>query len=164
MRKLFPFVLFLLSACSDQSLEIDRWYHNTKIECMKEPVTRENVISKEACKDNALTVANQKLNSPIMWAVYARVTAGRNAAIAYAQGKISREQFDYITQMADAKYIELAAKSNQQFSAAQQQQQTAALLYIGQSLSPQPVAYPAYQLPMSCTTSYMHNLAQTNCY
>jgi len=164
MRNLSLIILFLASACSDQSIEIDRWYHNAKIECMREPITPENVIAKEGCKDNALIVANQKLNSPIMWAVDARVAVGKNAAIAYSKGKISREKFDYITQMADAKYAEIATKSNQRLSATQQQQQIAALLYISQSLSPIPISYPAYQPPINCTTSYMRNLSQTSCY
>lgn len=151
-------LLLASSACADRAQHVNDWYQQAKAECLKQPLTRDTAIQEETCVSDALLAANKALESQTIGAASQRANSVHSAAVAYASGEISREEFISEYRAADASYNQ-AVIMEQERQNQQSQQQIQTLLYINQALSPQPVGGG-----INCYTYNTGPVAQTNCY
>lgn len=161
MRASFMIVFACLatSACAaDNSEKINAWYQQRKAQCTQEPLTRGNVVQETDCVSDALIEANTARRSPLLTNANEFVSVQHEVATAYAEGKISRDEFFYRYNAAKARYNSTAIQYDQQNQAASDNQNLQVLLLMHQAVTPQ------YVPAVNCNTYYTGPVAQTNCY
>lgn len=144
-------------AYTEDAEEVNTWYQAAKAQCLQDPITRTNAIREETCVSNALAKANRDLGSSLFWAADNRNNATHSAAVAFASGEISREEFITEYHAADVAYNDIVVQS-QRSEDSRQQQNVQMLLMMNQAIVPQQSSI------INCNTYRTGPYIQSNCY
>lgn len=118
---LTPFLALLISSCSQNA------YLNAGIAaraeqqalCEKEPISRSTILARQDCKSKILNEHMIKAKYPHMPLLLQAQATSKQVAVAYAEGKISENEFSAYIQKIEADF---AVLEEQQTQLKQQQQ------------------------------------------
>jgi len=97
-------IMLLLTSCVSPLEQGGQNFERDSRMCTQGELTQQNALQRRECINQAFISRSQESGATNMDAVYQTATANKTAAIAYSEGKISKEQYQAIAAQNDTNY------------------------------------------------------------